>query len=352
MTDAPTPLRRPALIEVDAPEAAASADPGLAPPVPELAPPPAEGRAMQAAIRAGAARSGGGLGRLTAWVFSALFGLILSVAAWNFVSGLLAALPVLGAVAFGLVLLAAVLALILAAREWAAYLRLGRVETLREAAAQARAGDLVAARGVVDRVLRLYARRDDLAWGRARFDEARPQVMDADALLDLAEVEVLGPLDRAARAEIETAVRQVATVTALVPMALADVAAALFANLRMIRRLSELYGGRSGSFGSWRLLRRVFSHLVATGAVALTDDLIGSVAGGGILSKLSRRFGEGLVNGALTARVGVAAMELCRPMPFAALPRPKVTNLVGRALAGVLDRGDGPDTAPEKAGRA
>jgi putative membrane protein len=31
-------------------------------------------------------------------------------------------------------------------------------------------------------------------------------------------------------------------------------------------------------------------------------------------------------------------MELCRPMPFAALPKPGVTNLVGRALAGVFDR--------------
>jgi putative membrane protein len=128
----------------------------------------------------------------------------------------------------------------------------------------------------------------------------------------------------------------VATVTALVPMALADVAMALYANLRMIRRIAEIYGGRSGTFGSWRLLRRVFGHLIATGAVALTDDLIGSVAGGGVLSKVSRRFGEGVVNGALTARVGVAAMEVCRPMPFVALPRPKVTNLVSRALAGLF----------------
>ena len=126
--------------------------------------------------------------------------------------------------------------------------------------------------------------------------------------------------------------------TALVPLALADVAAALFANLRMIRRIAEIYGGRSGTLGSMRLLRRVFGHLLATGAVALTDDLIGSVAGGGVLSKLSRRFGEGVVNGALTARVGIAAMELCRPMPFAALAKPGVSQTVSRALAGLFRR--------------
>ena len=66
------------------------------------------------------------------------------------------------------------------------------------------------------------------------------------------------------------------------------------------------------------------------------DDLIHSVAGGGLLSKLSRRFGEGVVNGALTARVGVAAMEVCRPLPFRVLPKPRVTALVQRALTGLF----------------
>ena len=80
----------------------------------------------------------------------------------------------------------------------------------------------------------------------------------------------------------------------------------------------------------------MLTHLVATGAVAVGDDLIGSVAGGGILGKISRRFGEGVVNGALTARVGVAAMEVCRPLPFRGQARPSVSGLVKRALAGLF----------------
>ena len=127
----------------------------------------------------------------------------------------------------------------------------------------------------------------------------------------------------------------------IVPLAFADVAVALFANLRMLRRIAEIYGGRAGTFGSWRLMRRVMAHLVATGAVAVGDDLIHSVAGGGLLTKLSRRFGEGVINGALTARVGVAAMEVCRPMPFHTLPRPRVTALVSRGLAGLFSTSRG-----------
>ena len=72
--------------------------------------------------------------------------------------------------------------------------------------------------------------------------------------------------------------------------------------------------------------------------MALGDDLLGSFAGGGVLSKLSRRFGEGVVNGALTARVGLAAMDLCRPLPWVAQKRPGVSVTVSRALAGLFGR--------------
>ena len=82
------------------------------------------------------------------------------------------------------------------------------------------------------------------------------------------------------------------------------------------------------------------THLVATGAVAVGDDLIGSVAGGGVLAKVSRRFGEGVVNGALTARVGVAAIEVCRPLPFTTRSRPSVSAIVGRALTGLFGQKD------------
>jgi putative membrane protein len=317
-------------------EMEAAVDPGAAPPVPDVLP---EGQAMRA-VAALAQRRGSGLTRFAVWAFGALFSFALSVAAYDFVTGLLARNVVLGWAAFALVALAVVAGLFLALREWGAFLRLRRLDGLRERAVAARAtADLKAARQVVSGLVSLYGARGDTAWGRARLAEREGEVMDADALLALAERELLTTLDAEARLVIEGAARQVATVTALVPIALADVATAAVANLRMIRRIAEIYGGRSGSFGSLKLLRRVFGSLVAAGALALTDDMIGSVAGGGVLSKLSRRFGEGVVNGALTARVGVAAMELCRPLPFVALEKPGVSGLVSRALAGLVSRG-------------
>lgn len=318
--------KRPLVIEMDE-----AADPGAAAPVPD-----AGGAVMQATVRIAARPRS----RLAGWfwaAFSALFTFVLSVAAWNFVTGLLERNRVLGLVALVLVAVFVAVLLLVALRELAAFARLRRVDDIRaEAAAAAGTGDLKAARHIAGQIAALYGGRAELAWARERLREREAEVLDADALIALAEAELLAPLDQAARREIEAAARQVATVTALVPLALADVVTALAANLRMIRRVAELYGGRSGVLGSWRLTRAVMTHLVATGVVAVGDDLVHSVAGGTVLSKLSRRFGEGVVNGALTARVGVAAVEVCRPLPFRALPRPKVSNLVARGLSGLF----------------
>lgn len=326
--------QKPVLIEI---EGEPAPDPATAPPPPDPDGLSADSPvAMQSAVQF-AARKPSRLARLFWTALTGLAGLWLSIAVWDFVITLLDRQPVLGYAAAGLAGLVALGVALAVLREMASFARLGRIDRLQEAArACLAAPDLAAAREITNQLERLYAGRDDLRWGRARLREQRPEQLDAETLLSLAESALLAPLDRQAEREVAAATRQVAAVTALVPLALADVAAALVANLRMIRRISEIYGGRTGRLGTWRLTRNVMTHLVATGAVAVGDDMLGSVAGGGLLSKLSRRFGEGLVNGALTARVGVAAMEVCRPLPFQAAPRPSVGKLVQAALSGLF----------------
>ncbi|NIZ11421.1 YcjF family protein [Pseudooceanicola sp. HF7] len=329
------PRSGPVLIDMEGP----APSPDSAPPVPEDHP-ATRGSAMQTAALL-TARRGSRLARWFWGLLGALLTVAISTAAWTFVTGLILSTPVLGyAVA---ALLAAFLLVLLAIliKEATAFARLARIDRLQLQATEALAeADLPKARAMAKSLGALYAGRAELKWQMETFRSRQDEQFDASALLSLAETELLSPLDRAARREVEAAARQVATVTALVPLAFADVLAALTSNIRMIRRIAEIYGGRSGTLGSLRLLRAVMTHLVATGAVAMGDDMLSSILGGNLLARLSRRFGEGVVNGALTARVGVAAMEVCRPIPFSPARRPRVTRIIQSSLSGLFSKGD------------
>lgn len=274
------------------------------------------------------------------WAVSITFtGFVFSLAAWDYINGLITRSPILGGIASFLIALMICVMTIMALREFFAIRRLRKLDGIQQQAKAALDNaDMTQARQVIAALDTLYKNRSDTAWGRAELHARQSEVMDANALLGLAELHLLAPLDARAQTEVEAAARHVATVTALVPIALADLFTALVTNLRMIRKIAEIYGGRAGTLGSWRLTRSILTHLVATGAVAVGDDLIGSVAGGSVVSKLSRRFGEGIVNGALTVRVGVAAMEVCRPLPFCGAHKPSVSRLLGRALTGLFGR--------------
>ena len=341
----------PVLIELDgqAPQDRAegrSANPADAAPIEDAASALPRPSTMELVTRL----AGRGPSPLTRFFFNAgaaLLTFLLSVAALNYIDGLMTRWPVLGWVGVGLFALFTLAVLGLAFREYRAWGRFAQIDQIHRDAGKALTdADLDAARGVVRRLDAIYAERPQAQWGRANLAERSGDAFDAETLLTLAETQLLAPLDQEARREIEAAARTVAAATALIPLAFADVAAALAANLRMIRRMAEIYGGRAGAVGGWRLARTVMTHLVATGAVAAGDDLIHTIAGGGILSKLSRRFGEGVVNGALTARVGIAAMEVCRPLPFIAQPRPSVSNLVSRGLAGLFGSDSSAASAP------
>ena len=67
--------------------------------------------------------------------------------------------------------------------------------------------------------------------------------------------------------------------------------------------------------------------------MAASDSLIQQMLGHGVAAKLSHRLGEGILNGLLTARLGLAAIDVTRPLPFNALPRPVLSDLAKDLLS-------------------
>lgn len=246
-----------------------------------------------------------------------LAGLAAGVVFSRFVSVVLERSDWIGIAGWSLLGIALLALVVLALKELVGLVRLGRLAGLRREAEEARrTRDAEAERGVVRRLKRVLSGRAELAWGLARFSEHERDVRDPGELLALAEREIVAPLDTQAKRLILSSAKRVSLVTAMSPVAAIAVGFVLAENLRMLRALATLYGGRPGMLGGMRLARMVFVHILATGGVALTDDLIGQFIGQDLARRLSRRLGEGLFNGALTARIGAAAVEVCRPLPY------------------------------------
>ncbi|MDX8436438.1 YcjF family protein [Mesorhizobium abyssinicae] len=254
----------------------------------------------------------------------------------------------LGWLAAGMAAIAVLALVVILVREFLAIARLAEVEKLQRRALDAVArDDPKAARSVVDELSAFVAAKPETAAGRRALAELRGEIIDGGNLVRLAEAEILGPLDARARAMILEAAKRVSLVTAVSPRALVDVAYVVFEAGRLIRRLSELYGGRPGTLGFFRLARSVLAHLAVTGSIAVGDSFVQQIVGHGLAARLSAKLGEGVVNGMMTARIGIAAMETARPLPFIAARRPGLSDFLS-ALTSFAARKDGETSAPGK----
>ena len=263
--------------------------------------------------------------------WSALGGLAsLAAGLWvtRVIDDLFARAPALGYVGLALAALALLAVMALAVREGRAIGRQRRIAQLHVACAQAHAADdRDAARRALAELVALYADRPDTARARTLLNDLSSEIVDGRDLLDIAERNLMEALDQAASREIAVAAKRVSVVTAISPRALVDVAFVAAQAVRLIRRIAEIYGGRPGLLGFLKLARSVGAHLAITGGMAIGDSLVQQVLGHGIASRLSARLGEGVLNGMLTARIGLSALAVCRPMPFASLKRPGVSDV-------------------------
>jgi putative membrane protein len=239
----------------------------------------------------------------------------------------------LGTFGAALAVLAVLSLLVICIRELVGLSRLASIEKLRARADLALADDdRDEARAIVRELSTKLSPNPQLARSRGELQTHLTEIIDGRDLLHIAERGLMAPLDQEASRLVARTATRVSLVTAVSPRAAVDLAFVLFAALGMIRRLAGLYGGRPGFLGMIRLVRHIIAHLTVTGTLAAGDSLIQQMLGHGVAAKLSARLGEGVLNGLLTARLGLAAMEVARPLPFAALPKPALSDIAGDLL--------------------
>ncbi len=275
--------------------------------------------------------------RWGALFFSAFTGLLImwaSVSFVNLIKELFALSAFLGWIGAALLALAGLAALAILLREIFGIFSLAKISKIQENAEIARnTNDLKIAKQVVKNLQSIYAGRPELTWGLAAIKEHQGDIIDGRDRINLAERELLAPLDEAAGQIVASASRRVTLLTAVTPAAVLDIVFVAAQNMKMLRQLATLYGGRPGTLGTFKLTGMVISHLAVTGGLALTDNLVQQFIGKGLLGRLSARFGEGAVNGILTTRIGLAALDLTRPIPFSKDTRPSLPDFLKNIIS-------------------
>ena len=261
--------------------------------------------------------------------------LAIGLAVTGLIEDLFARSQELGWLGLALTVLATVSLVIIGIRETIGLLRLATMEKLHQRAADTILSDnRIEGRALAQDLIALTRSIPRLARARARLEGHLGDIIDGADLVRLAERELMTPLDEEARQLVGAAAKRVSVVTAVSSRAAIDMVFVLGTALGLVRRLSFLYGVRPGTLGLIRLMRLVVSHLAMTGGLAASDSLIQQILGHGIAAKLSARLGEGLLNGLLTARLGLAAIDVTRPLPFSVLSRPTLSDLMSDALRG------------------
>lgn len=152
---------------------------------------------------------------------------------------------------------------------------------------------------------------DHSSWHKLNLEE----YSDAE-IMQLYERNILSQVDQKALKEIAKFSSESVVLVALSPIAIIDMLLMLWRNLRMINKISALYGLKLGYWSRIKLIKQVFINMAYAGASELVADLGADLLGVELLGKLSARMAQGLGAGMLTARLGLKAMHLCRPIPF------------------------------------
>ncbi|MDI7690721.1 TIGR01620 family protein, partial [Cronobacter malonaticus] len=142
-------------------------------------------------------------------------------------------------------------------------------------------------------------------------------------------------LDSQARSAISRSAAESTLMIAVSPLALVDMAFIAWRNLRLVNRIATIYGIELGYYSRIRLFRLVLLNMAFAGASEMVREVGLDWMSQDLAARVSARVAQGLGAGLLTARLGVKAMELCRPLPWTEDDKPRLGDFRRQLLSEV-----------------
>ncbi|HHB92878.1 MAG TPA: TIGR01620 family protein [Thioploca sp.] len=260
--------------------------------------------------------------------FSTLLLLLLIVNTYQFIAQQYANSYVLGSIFFILVVVMSGATLVLSWDSYKKIIRLQNVTKLQQEGKQLIASDGYGnAIHYINKITQFYAHRPDI---KTRLEHFYLTINDSHhdkEICNLFSDLILKDMDQQAYAIVTKRSKETALWVMISQIALLDAVLTLWRNSRMIRDIAELYGAKPGFFGSFKLISTVIQSLIYAGVSEMATDSVAEIVGGSVLSIMSAQVAQGLGNGLLTARVGMYAMQACRPLPFSDKEKPSIKDI-------------------------
>lgn len=171
----------------------------------------------------------------------------------------------------------------------------------------------------------------------AQWQNQLNEAYSAQEVAHLFSQSVLNPFDAKAQKLVSKMAAESAVIVAISPLAVVDMFFIAWRNLRLINKIAEIYGIELGYFARIRLLRMVLVNIAFAGATEVVQDIGMDWLSQDLTAKLSARAAQGIGVGLLTARLGVKAMEFCRPLAFRQNEKPKLSHIQKELLTTIKD---------------
>jgi len=267
--------------------------------------------------------------------------LMLVLDAYHFVAQQYASSFFLGTIFFGITLAITAAVLTLSWRAYKNIRALRTVSALQKEGRQLMETDSYgSARPYLNKVMQFYEHRPDI---KARLESFYVTVNDSHhdrEVCALFSSHVMKDIDREAYRIVTLRSQETAVMVMISQIAILDAVLTLWRNVRMIRDVATLYGARPGFFGSMSLISSVLQNLIYAGASEVVADGVAEMMGSSILSIMSAQAAQGLGSGVLTARLGLHAIQVCRPLPFTKENKPRLKDIrreIVSSLKGIFE---------------
>lgn len=206
---------------------------------------------------------------------------------------------------------------------------LGALENIQQQAHRlSETNDMGGSKRLVKELNDFYANKPQCVHFQRCLDKL-PDYSNDREVIDHIDRVFLQPLDKEALRRISHSSLQTAAAVAASPWASLDMLLSLWRSIKMIDDVAQVYGMRPSLINRYRLLKLVIHQLVFIGASEVVIEQVMEEFGSTTLSGMaSARLGQGLGAGIYTARIGIAAMKVSRPIEFAKGKQPKTKSII------------------------